>query len=103
MPGNHRQLLINISLVFALITATFVHAIAVDIVHRHGLTFYPQGKRLMKPAHFGIVTYVNGEWLKISGSDYDYMGFTVTRNAIYTSEHTAPGSWLPNPFGLNKH
>lgn len=36
------------------------------------------------------------------GPSHDYMGFSATRDALYSSGHPAPGSELPDPLGLIK-
>lgn len=70
------------------------------LMHVHGLAFSPDGKRLLIPSHHGLAIYSDGRWTKASGPEHDYMGFSVTRGAFYSSGHPAPGSTLRNPFGL---
>ena len=70
--------------------------------HVHGLAFTPDGKSLMIPAHFGLVVYRAGLWRTAPGAPHDFMGFSVAKNAIYTSGHPAPQSPLRNPLGLMK-
>jgi photosystem II stability/assembly factor-like uncharacterized protein len=54
----------------------------------------------MVPSHHGLAVYREGKWSKAPGPMHDYMGFAATRTRIYSSGHPAPGSPLPNPFGL---
>lgn len=70
--------------------------------HVHGLAFTPNGDALIVPAHFGIAVYRDGRWNRAPGPLHDFMGFSVTHQAIYTSGHPAPGSALRNPLGLMK-
>ena len=70
--------------------------------HVHGLAFTPDGKALMVPAHTGLAVFRDGRWSLAPGPAHDFMGFSVARNAIYTSGHPAPGSPLRNPLGLMK-
>lgn len=77
-------------------------AIGVALTHVHGLTYAADGATLMVPSHHGLAVYSSGQWSKAPGPEHDYMGFTGTRNALYSSGHPAPGSGLKNPFGLIK-
>lgn len=79
-------------------------AAAADTVlhHVHGLAFTPDGTSLMVPAHVGLAVYLDGRWTTAPGAPHDFMGFSVAKNAIYTSGHPAPGSPLRNPLGLMK-
>ncbi|MGH8620562.1 MAG: F510_1955 family glycosylhydrolase, partial [Burkholderiales bacterium] len=70
--------------------------------HIHGLAFTPDGKALVVPAHIGLAIYRDGHWSLAQGPAHDFMGFSVAKNAIYTSGHPAPGSPLRNPLGLMK-
>ena len=70
------------------------------LTHVHGLAYSPDGKRLMLPSHHGLAVYANGRWSKLAGPQHDYMGFAATKDRLYSSGHPAPGSGLPNPFGL---
>lgn len=70
--------------------------------HVHGLAFTPDGRALMVPAHIGLAVYRDGRWSSAPGPAHDFMGFSVAKNAIYTSGHPAPGSPLRNPLGLIK-
>lgn len=70
--------------------------------HVHGLAFTPDGKALLVPAHTGLAIYRDGRWSIAPGPAHDFMGFSVAKEAIYTSGHPAPGSPLRNPLGLIK-
>ncbi|OGB32438.1 MAG: glycosyl hydrolase [Burkholderiales bacterium RIFCSPLOWO2_12_FULL_61_40] len=72
------------------------------LMHIHGLSYSANGKQLMIPSHHGLAVFENGRWSKAAGSAHDYMGFSATRDALYSSGHPAPGSGLANPFGLIK-
>ena len=72
----------------------------VTLVHVHGLSFSPDGKRLFIPSHVGLAIYSEGKWSKAPGPEHDFMGFSATRGALYSSGHPASGSSLRNPFGL---
>ncbi len=74
----------------------------VVLTHIHGLAYSEDGKRLMIPSHHGLAVYAAGQWAKADGPAHDYMGFSATRDALYSSGHPAPGSGLTNPFGLIK-
>jgi photosystem II stability/assembly factor-like uncharacterized protein len=73
---------------------------AVSLTHVHGLSYSPDGKRIMIPSHHGLAIYENGKWTKAPGPQHDYMGFSATSSHLYSSGHPAPGSGLVNPFGL---
>ena len=73
-----------------------------ELVHIHGLGFDQQGEELLVPAHFGMAIYTEGKWHKADGPDHDFMGFSITRDAFYSSGHPAQDSALANPFGLKK-
>lgn len=73
---------------------------AMTLHHVHGLVFSEDGNTLMIPSHDGLALYRDGRWTKAPGPQHDYMGFTGSRQALYSSGHPAPGSDLPNPFGL---
>lgn len=77
-------------------------ASTVTLTHVHGLAFSPDGQQLSIPSHHGLAVYSNGRWSKAAGPEHDYMGFSVARQAIYSSGHPARGSGLTNPFGLIK-
>ena len=74
----------------------------VKLIHVHGLSYSADGSRLMIPSHDGMAMFENGRWSKAAGPTHDYMGFSATRDAFYSSGHPAPGSGLANPFGLMK-
>lgn len=86
--------------------ATAAHAgDAVTLTHVHGLSYSADGNRLMIPSHDGLAIYEpggKGRWSKADGPAHDYMGFSATHEALYSSGHPAPGSGLVNPFGLIK-
>ena len=84
-----------------LASATAAHAATV-LHHVHGLAFTPDGKALMVPAHIGLAVYQDGRWSTAPGAPHDFMGFSISKNAIYTSGHPAPSSPLKNPLGLMK-
>ena len=96
------KVLVSLLWSFLLFFVTPHQAGALELVHIHGLNFDAQGKRLLIPAHFGIAVYQSGRWYKLAGPEHDYMGFTVTHDAFYTSGHPVSGSTLKNPFGLKK-
>lgn len=81
---------------------TAARAEAPMLVHVHGLSFSADGKKLIIPSHFGLAVYEGGRWSKAPGPAHDYMGYSGTRDALYSSGHPAPGSGLVNPFGLIK-
>ncbi|MGX5660872.1 F510_1955 family glycosylhydrolase [Castellaniella ginsengisoli] len=74
----------------------------VELMHVHGLAYSADGKQLLIPSHHGIAAYADGQWAKMPGPEHDYMGFSATHNALYSSGHPAVGSKLVNPFGLIK-
>lgn len=77
----------------------------VALTHVHGLSYSADGKRLMIPSHHGLAIYETvgrGRWSKAQGPAHDYMGFSATRDALYSSGHPEAGSGLVNPFGLIK-
>lgn len=73
---------------------------AVTLTHVHGLAYSPDGKQIYVPSHHGLAVYADGRWSKASGPEHDYMGFSATKDAMYSSGHPAPGSGLVNPFGV---
>lgn len=75
---------------------------AAILTHIHGLAFSADGQQLLIPSHNGIAVYADGRWANAVGPAHDYMGFSATRDALYSSGHPAPGSNLTNPFGLIK-
>ncbi|MEO6271167.1 MAG: F510_1955 family glycosylhydrolase [Lautropia sp.] len=72
------------------------------LTHVHGLSYSDDGKRLLIPSHHGLAVFSDGRWSKAQGAAHDYMGFSATRGALYSSGHPAPGSGQINPFGLIK-
>lgn len=74
----------------------------VSLLHVHGLSFSADGKELTIPSHVGLAIYEAGKWRQGRGPSHDYMGYSGTRDALYSSGHPAPGSGLVNPFGLIK-
>ncbi|MGQ7957065.1 F510_1955 family glycosylhydrolase [Pseudomonas sp. SP16.1] len=75
---------------------------AITLEHLHGLAFSPDGQQLSIPSHHGLAVYSQGRWSKAPGPAHDYMGYSVTRQAIYSSGHPARGSGMVNPFGVIK-
>ncbi len=88
--------------VLALVGTTAAVRAETILHHVHGLAFSADGKSLMVPAHVGLAVYRDGRWGKMAGAEHDFMGFSVARNAIYTSGHPAPASPMRNPLGLMK-
>lgn len=74
----------------------------VTLMHVHGLSYSANGRQLMIPSHHGLAVFENGRWSRAAGPAHDYMGYSATRDALYSSGHPAPGSGLTNPFGLIK-
>jgi len=72
------------------------------LTHVHGLSYSADGEHLLIPSHEGLAAYAGGRWFSMAGPVHDYMGFSVTRDALYSSGHPAPDSELPDPFGLIK-
>lgn len=72
----------------------------VGLTHVHGLAYSVDGKKLMIPSHHGLAIYEAGKWSKAPGPEHDYMGFSATRDRLYSSGHPARGSGLVNPFGV---
>lgn len=75
---------------------------AVTLTHIHGLSYSADGARLIIPSHHGLAVFEDGHWSKSAGPAHDYMGFSGTRDTLYSSGHPAPGSGMTNPFGLIK-
>jgi len=86
----------------AALTAPARAAEAITLIHVHGLSYSADGARLVIPMHHGLAVFENGRWSKAAGPAHDYMGFSATRDSLYSSGHPAPGSGLTNPFGLIK-
>lgn len=74
----------------------------VQLTHIHGMSYSVDGARLLIPSHHGLAVFEKGKWRKADEPAHDYMGFSATRDAMYSSGHPAPGSALINPFGLIK-
>ena len=74
----------------------------VTLMHVHGLSYSVDGKQLLIPSHHGLAVFEDGRWSKAAGPTHDYMGYSATRDALYSSGHPATGSGLTNPFGLIK-
>src|SRR5260221_2942064 len=91
--------MMKIFLAAALLVAGAAYA-QVTLVHVHGLSYSPDGKRLMIPSDHGLAIYENGKWSKAPGPQHDYMGFSATSKYVYSSGHPAPRSGLVNTFGL---
>lgn len=72
----------------------------VKLDHIHGIGFSPDGHRLLFAAHDGLKVYEHGAWSSGPGEKHDYMGFAPADNGFYSSGHPAPGSRLPDPFGI---
>ncbi|CAN7767909.1 glycosyl hydrolase [Variovorax sp. LjRoot175] len=101
--NKHRFRALLLMLVLGVSAAIRVHAgEPVTLMHVHGLAYSADGKRLMIPSHHGLAVFENGRWSKAAGPAHDYMGFSTTRDTLYSSGHPAPGSGLTNPFGLIK-
>ena len=87
------------------VSGAAIAADAITLTHVHGLSYSADGAKLMIPSHHGLAVYETagkGRWSKADGPSHDYMGFSATREALYSSGHPAPGSGLTNPFGLIK-
>ncbi|MEO6983963.1 MAG: F510_1955 family glycosylhydrolase [Paralcaligenes sp.] len=106
------QLLAAIAQAIAVITITYgfqaparaasQSADTVQLMHVHGLSYSADGAKIFIPSHRGLVIYSQGRWSTADGSPHDFMGFSATRDALYSSGHPAPGTNLVNPFGLIK-
>ncbi|MDF5853967.1 hypothetical protein P4209_15670 [Pseudomonas aeruginosa] len=92
----HRALPLGLLAAFTLLSAC--GDAAVTLMHVHGLAFSPDGQQLSIPSHQGLAVYNAGHWSKAAGPAHDYMGYAVTRRAIYSSGHPAQGSGLTNPL-----
>src|SRR3546814_4333774 len=58
----------------------------IQLMHVHGLAYSADGKQLFIPSHRGIAIYADGQWAKMPGPEHDYMGFSATRNALYSRD-----------------
>ncbi|MEO8838165.1 MAG: F510_1955 family glycosylhydrolase [Herbaspirillum sp.] len=79
-----------------------VGASQIELMHVHGLSYSADGKKIFIPSHNGLAVYSNGGWSKLAGPESDFMGFSATHNAFYSSGHPAAGSSEVNPFGVIK-
>jgi hypothetical protein len=70
--------------------------------HLHGLAFSAGGTGLMAAGHGGLWVYRDRQWSRREGPLHDFMGFSATGNAMYSSGHPAPGAPLRDPLGLIK-
>lgn len=92
-----------LALALGILAAAPAHAgEPVTLMHVHGLSYSADGKQLLIPSHHGLAVFEDGRWSKAAGPTHDYMGYSATRDALYSSGHPAPGSGLTNPFGLIK-
>ncbi|MDH5540142.1 MAG: glycosyl hydrolase [Rhizobacter sp.] len=103
---SKRQLIIHAGLLLlGLGTLPLTPALAADastLTHVHGLSYSPDGERIMIPSHHGLAVFSGGRWSMAPGPAHDYMGYSATRDALYSSGHAAPGSGRDTPFGLIK-
>ncbi len=74
----------------------------IQLMHVHGLSYSADGTKIFIPSHRGLAIYSQGHWSTADGAAHDFMGFSATRDALYSSGHPAPGTNLVNPFGLIK-
>lgn len=74
----------------------------VSIDHLHGIGILPESNTLAVATHDGIFLWDDGQWYASNAVKHDYMGFTSSKDAFYTSGHPAPGSGVRNPLGLMK-
>ena len=63
----------------------------VTLRHAHGLGYSADGLRILIPNHYGIAVYSGQRWSMAHAPAYDYMGFSVTRDYIFSSGHASPG------------
>lgn len=73
----------------------------IELMHVHGLSYTPDGT-LYVPSHHGLARFDGTVWFRAPGPQHDYMGFAITRDALYSSGHPAPNAGMVNPFGLIK-
>lgn len=99
-PKFRHYAVASLALALAAQISTATAAGPVALTHIHGLSYSADGKQIAIPSHHGLALYADGKWSKGAGPEHDYMGYSATRDAIYSSGHPAPGSGLPNPFGL---
>ncbi|MDP3760652.1 MAG: glycosyl hydrolase [Ramlibacter sp.] len=102
----HRQRPLHawmLALTLGVLAASPVRAdLPVTLTHVHGLSYSADGKQLLILSHNALSVYADGRWSKAAGPAHDYMGYSVTRDALYSSGHPAPGSGLTDPLGLIK-
>lgn len=89
-----------VAVLFGLVAVSAPAEPKVELAHVHGLAYSADGKKLMIPSHHGLAIYEAGKWSKAPGPEHDYMGFSATRDRLYSSGHPAPGSDFVNPFGV---
>src|SRR3546814_17411184 len=77
-------------------------AATIQLMHVHGLSYSADGTKIFIPSHRGLAIYSQGHWSTADGPPHDFLGFSATRDALYSSGHPAPGTNLVNPFGLIK-
>ncbi len=112
MKARTGQLLAVITQAVAVMTLTYgfpqpanaasQSAVTVQLMHVHGLSYSADGTKIFIPSHRGLAIYSQGHWSTADGPPHDFMGFSATRDALYSSGHPAPGTNLVNPFGLIK-
>jgi hypothetical protein len=100
---KYLRLIPSLMLALSAIGTSFAYgAGTVALDHIHGLSYNADGQQLLAGSHHGLIVYADSHWSKPSGPSHDYMGFSATGNAIYSSGHPAPGSNEVNPMGLIK-
>lgn len=88
--------------VVLLMPAIGLAAPPVVLTHVHGLAYSGDGKQLIIPSHEGLAVYADGRWSTAAGPAHDFKSLAVSRNALYSSGHPAPGSRMADPLGLVK-
>lgn len=68
--------------------------------HIHGFSYTKDGRQLLVATHDGLYAYENGKWSGPIGEPHDLMGFSLTKNGIFSSGHPASNSNKINPLGL---
>ncbi|MDZ5473925.1 hypothetical protein SM124_19580 [Bacillus sp. 31A1R] len=68
--------------------------------HVHGIGYVGNANAVFFAAHDGLKVYENNKWFQTKDQNHDYMGFNAVKDGFFTSGHPAPGSKLPNPFGI---
>jgi DNA-binding beta-propeller fold protein YncE len=71
----------------------------IDIAHAHGMSYSPDGNKILVAAHNGLRIYENGGWKMAEGERHDY---SMADDGFYSSGHPAVGSSKKNPFGIVK-